>query len=103
MNDKRTNLEIIAPNVDEAIQKGLADLGLPREAVDIEILDEGGKGLLLNLLRMEKQTRLNLHQRLTQLKQMRRPSEKMKKNRLSLEMTTFWISPGMWSASCSKK
>lgn len=45
MNDKRTNLEIIAPTVDEAIQKGLIDLGLPREAVDIEILDEGGKGL----------------------------------------------------------
>jgi spoIIIJ-associated protein len=46
MNDKRTNLEIIAPTVDEAIQKGLADLGLGREAVDIEILDEGGKGFL---------------------------------------------------------
>lgn len=45
MNDKRTNLEIIAPTVDEAIQKGLTDLGLPRESVDIEILDEGGKGL----------------------------------------------------------
>ena len=45
MNDKHTNLEIIAPTVDEAIQKGLADLGLTREAVDIEILDEGGKGL----------------------------------------------------------
>lgn len=45
MNDKRTNLEIIAPTVDEAIQKGLTDLGLPREAVEIEILDEGGKGL----------------------------------------------------------
>jgi spoIIIJ-associated protein len=45
MNDKRTNLEIIAPTVDEAIEKGLNDLGLPRESVDIEILDEGGKGL----------------------------------------------------------
>jgi len=45
MNDKRTNLEIIAPSVDEAIEKGLRDLGLPRESVDIEILDEGGKGL----------------------------------------------------------
>jgi spoIIIJ-associated protein len=45
MNDKRTNLEVIAPTVDEAIDKGLADLGLPRDAVDIEILDEGGKGL----------------------------------------------------------
>jgi spoIIIJ-associated protein len=45
MNDKRTNLEIIAPTVDEAIEKGLGDLGLPREAVEIEILDEGTKGL----------------------------------------------------------
>jgi spoIIIJ-associated protein len=45
MNDKRTNLEIIAPTVEEAIEKGLDDLGLPRQSVDIEILDEGGKGL----------------------------------------------------------
>ena len=45
MNDKRTNLEIIAPTVDEAIEKGLDDLGLPSNAVEIEILDEGGKGL----------------------------------------------------------
>jgi spoIIIJ-associated protein len=45
MNDKRTNIEIIAPTVDEAIQKGLGDLGLPSNAVEIEILDEGGKGL----------------------------------------------------------
>jgi spoIIIJ-associated protein len=45
MNDKHTKLEVIAPTVDEAISKGLADLGLPREAVEIEILDEGGKGL----------------------------------------------------------
>ena len=44
MNDKRTNLEIIAPTVEEAIEKGLNDLGLTRESVDIEILDEGGKG-----------------------------------------------------------
>ncbi|UCD43150.1 MAG: protein jag [Chloroflexota bacterium] len=45
MNDKRTNLEVIAPSVEEAIEKGLDDLGLPRQSVDIEILDEGGKGL----------------------------------------------------------
>jgi spoIIIJ-associated protein len=45
MNNKRTNLEVIAPSVEEAIEKGLDDLGLPRKSVDIEILDEGGKGL----------------------------------------------------------
>jgi spoIIIJ-associated protein len=45
MNEKRTNLEIIAPTVDEAIEKGLSDLGLTREAVEVEVLDEGGKGL----------------------------------------------------------
>jgi spoIIIJ-associated protein len=45
MNLQRTNLEIIAPSVDEAIAKGLADLGLTREAVEIEILDEGSRGL----------------------------------------------------------
>ncbi len=45
MNDKRTNLEIIAPSVDEAIEKGLGDLGVPRDSVEIEVLDEGGKGL----------------------------------------------------------
>ena len=44
MNDKRTNLEIIAPTIEEAIEKGLIDLGLARGSVDIEILDEGGKG-----------------------------------------------------------
>lgn len=45
MNKKRTQLEIIAPSVEEAIEQGLQDLGLPREAVDIEILDEGSRGL----------------------------------------------------------
>ncbi|UCD97636.1 MAG: protein jag [Chloroflexota bacterium] len=45
MNDKRTNLEIIAPTVEEAIDKGLKDLGIAREFVEVEVLDEGGKGL----------------------------------------------------------
>jgi spoIIIJ-associated protein len=45
MNDKRTNLEVIAPTIEEAIEKGLGDLGLPEEAVEVEILDEGSKGL----------------------------------------------------------
>jgi spoIIIJ-associated protein len=46
MKNNRATLEVIAQTVEEAIEKGLSDLGLPREAVDIEILDEGGKGML---------------------------------------------------------
>ena len=46
MKNNRATLEVIAQSVDEAIEKGLADLGLPREAVEITILDEGGSGLL---------------------------------------------------------
>jgi len=45
MTDKRTTLEVIAPTVEEAIEKGLAELGLPTNAVETEILDEGAKGL----------------------------------------------------------
>lgn len=45
MNSNRTTLEMIASTVEEAIANGLAELGLPREAVDIEVLDEGSRGL----------------------------------------------------------
>ncbi|HEX9617250.1 MAG TPA: RNA-binding cell elongation regulator Jag/EloR [Anaerolineales bacterium] len=45
MTEKRTNLEVIAPTIEEAIEKGLQDLGLPEEAVEVEILDEGSRGL----------------------------------------------------------
>ena len=45
MNEKRASLEIIAPSIDEAIEKGLNDLGLPRESVEVEVLDEGTRGL----------------------------------------------------------
>jgi spoIIIJ-associated protein len=45
MNSQRATLEIIAPTINEAIEKGLAELELTREAVEIEILDEGSRGL----------------------------------------------------------
>jgi len=45
MSDTRAVLEVIAPTIEEAITKGLSELGLPREDVDIEIMDEGSKGL----------------------------------------------------------
>ena len=45
MSEKRASLEKIAPTVEEAVANGLADLGLAEDAVEIEILDEGSKGL----------------------------------------------------------
>jgi spoIIIJ-associated protein len=46
MTEERTKLEVIAPSVEEAIEKGLNDLGLTEDDVDVEILDEGKKGFL---------------------------------------------------------
>jgi len=45
MNDTRASLEVIAPSVEEAVAKGLGDLGLTESEVDIEVLDSGSKGL----------------------------------------------------------
>ena len=46
MNEQKTTLEIIAPSVEEAVEKGLDQLGLPREAVSVEVVDEGKDGFL---------------------------------------------------------
>lgn len=43
--ENRATLEVIAPTIEEAIAKGIDELGVPEEAVDIEILDPGSKGL----------------------------------------------------------
>ena len=45
MVEKRTSLEVIAPSVEEAIAKGLEELGIPEDAVEVEVLDAGSKGL----------------------------------------------------------
>ncbi|MEN6408820.1 MAG: RNA-binding cell elongation regulator Jag/EloR [Anaerolineaceae bacterium] len=45
MKEEHTTLEIIAPTVEEAVSKGLADLGLPEDAVTVDVLDTGSKGL----------------------------------------------------------
>jgi len=43
--NERTTLEIIASTVEEAIQQGLNQLGLTADAVSVEVLDSGSKGL----------------------------------------------------------
>lgn len=45
MGQEKTTLEIIAPTVDEAVTRGLAQLGIGQDAVDVEVLDSGSKGL----------------------------------------------------------
>lgn len=45
MSENRTSLEIIAPTVEEAINKGLIELGLNRDRVEVTVLDEGNRGL----------------------------------------------------------
>jgi len=46
MSQETTTLEIIAQTTDEAIEKGLEQLGLTRDMVDVEVLDGGSRGLL---------------------------------------------------------
>ena len=46
MSQPKTSLEIIAPSIEEAIAQGAEELGIPKENLSIEILDEGTKGFL---------------------------------------------------------
>ena len=43
--ESRATLEIIAPSIEEAIEQGLAELGVSKDLVEIETLDEGSKEL----------------------------------------------------------
>jgi spoIIIJ-associated protein len=45
MSQEKTTLEIIAPTIEEAVQKGLDQLGLKSDMVETEVLDQGSKGL----------------------------------------------------------
>jgi len=45
MSSKRTSLEIIAPTIEEAVTKGLSELGMSEHDVEVEVLDEGSRGL----------------------------------------------------------
>jgi spoIIIJ-associated protein len=55
----KTSLDVIAPTVEDAIQQGMAELGVPREQLLIEVLDEGGKGFL-GLSERQARVRLSL-------------------------------------------
>jgi spoIIIJ-associated protein len=46
MIKEKTTVEVHAPTVEEAIEQGLDQLGLPRDAVDVQVLDEGHSGFL---------------------------------------------------------
>ena len=45
MSQEKTTLDVIAPSVEEAVQKGLEQLNLQADAVDVEVLDAGSRGL----------------------------------------------------------
>jgi spoIIIJ-associated protein len=45
MSEEHTTLVIIAPTIEEAIDKGLIDLQVPEEEVEIEVLDSGSRGI----------------------------------------------------------
>ncbi len=43
--DKRS-IQVSGPTVDEAIQRGLTELGLERDQVEVEVIEEGRRGIL---------------------------------------------------------
>ena len=56
----KTTLEIIAPTVEEALAQGLTQLGLTADAVSVEVLDTGNKGLF-GLGKPQVRIRLTVH------------------------------------------
>jgi spoIIIJ-associated protein len=72
MNDQKTTLEIIAPSIDEAVERGLDQLGLPRDAVTVEVLDEG-QGGFLGIGARQVRVRLTLNDGQTAVVEMEKP------------------------------
>lgn len=58
--DNRTTLEVIAPSIEEAIEKGLSELGVSEDDVDIEVLDSGSRGLF-GLGSRQARIRITIH------------------------------------------
>jgi spoIIIJ-associated protein len=52
MGIEKTTIESIAGSVDEAIEKGLLELGLQKDEVDVDVLDEGKRGLFKRMARV---------------------------------------------------
>lgn len=73
MSQEKTTLEIIAPSVEEAVAKGLNQLGLPEDAVEVEILDQGNRGFL-GLGNRLARVRLKLKDVSGEVRQVRKPS-----------------------------
>lgn len=46
MTDRNPSLEVIAPSVEEAIEQGAEELGVAVDELQVEVLDEGSRGLL---------------------------------------------------------
>ena len=45
MNHEKTTLEMIAPTIEEAVERGANQLGISKDEVSVEVLDSGSKGL----------------------------------------------------------
>lgn len=87
MSERKTSLEVIAPTVEEAIERGAAELGLPKESLEVEILDEGGKGFLgLS----ERQARVRLSIGLQQPEEPPRPAAEPERPPRSADAQVRW-------------
>ena len=45
MPDERLSVEVTAPTIEQAVARGAAELGVSTDALEVEVLDEGGKGM----------------------------------------------------------